>query len=47
MVCYLNVSMLVMDWRGKNHNQMSITPRHGTLLFTDQDDVDNYVKIII
>jgi hypothetical protein len=30
--------------RKKTWNQTSIVPRHGTLLFCDQDDVDNYVN---
>lgn len=30
--------------RKKIQNQTSIAPRHGTLLFCDQDDVDNYVN---
>ena len=36
--------MLFFDWRTKKTNQISIAPRHGTLLFSDQDDVDNYVN---
>ena len=37
--------MLVLVWHEKKTNSQTIlSPRHGTLFFHDQDDVDNFVN---